>query len=236
MIRSFPTTLPTSRFSVVAFAVALAATLSCAPVAGVAADAGAFAAPANFDARQKVLNQRTAENDYRYAVAQHNCYSTFFVNHCLDKARETMRAERANISQEQLALDDEQRAVRAQERDRQLALKEAERQAQAPQRAADEQANAAAYEGKQQENALKRAQRDAQAPQRAANQQAYDAKQAEFQRKLDAAHAQAAKDAQQRAENAARYEQKQRDAAQHKADVDERQRQAAEKAKQKQQQ
>ncbi|MET5115227.1 colicin transporter, partial [Burkholderia pseudomallei] len=80
MIRSFPTTLPTSRFSVVAFAVARAATLSCAPVAGVAqtpapaapspaaaADAGAFAAPANFDARHKVLNQRTAENDYRYA-------------------------------------------------------------------------------------------------------------------------------------------------------------------------
>ncbi|MFP3560757.1 hypothetical protein SB861_60765, partial [Paraburkholderia sp. SIMBA_049] len=74
----------------------------------------AASATQDFDARQKVLNQRSAENDYRYAVAEHDCYSKFFVNHCLGNARDRMLEERASIRQEQLALDDEQRAVRAQ--------------------------------------------------------------------------------------------------------------------------
>ncbi|MBA5819724.1 hypothetical protein H3281_29155, partial [Escherichia coli] len=65
-------------------------------------------------------------NDYRYAVAEHDCYSKFFVNSCLGKAREQMRDERAGIRQEQLALNDEQRAVRAQQRDQQQALKQAQ--------------------------------------------------------------------------------------------------------------
>ncbi|HDR9289586.1 TPA: hypothetical protein QDB46_004756 [Burkholderia multivorans] len=215
MSRSFPTTLPTSRFSLVALGAALAAALSVgtsgvyAQASTVAADSAASAPAApgladDFAARQKVLDQRSAENDYRYAVAEHDCYSRFFVNHCLGVARDKMREERASIRQAQLALDDEQRAVRAKQRDEQIALKQA--------------------------------QNAAEAPQRAANKQAYDQKQADFQRKLDEAHAQAAQKAQARAENAARYEQKQKEAAQHKAEVEQRQREAAEKAKQQQQQ
>ncbi|WP_261539685.1 hypothetical protein [Burkholderia multivorans] len=215
MSRSFPTTLPTSRFSLVALGAALAAALSVgtsgvyAQASTVTADSAASAPAApgladDFAARQKVLDQRSAENDYRYAVAEHDCYSRFFVNHCLGVARDKMREERASIRQAQLALDDEQRAVRAKQRDEQIALKQA--------------------------------QNAAEAPQRAANKQAYDQKQADFQRKLDEAHAQAAQKAQARAENAARYEQKQKEAAQHKAEVEQRQREAAEKAKQQQQQ
>ncbi len=64
-----------------------------------------------FDARQKVLDQRTEENNYRYAVAEHDCYSRFFVNHCLDKARDSMRTVQADIRKEQLALDGEQRVA-----------------------------------------------------------------------------------------------------------------------------
>lgn len=121
MSRSFPTTLPTSRISLVALGAALAAALSAGPsgafaqasdaAASASASVAASAAP-DFDARQKVLNQRSAENDYRYAVAEHDCYNKFFVNHCLGKARDQMREERASIRQEQLALNDEQRAVR----------------------------------------------------------------------------------------------------------------------------
>ncbi|WGS40392.1 hypothetical protein LFL97_11645 [Burkholderia sp. JSH-S8] len=241
MSRSFPTTLPTSRFPLVALGAALAAALSLGP-AGAHAQASDVAASApvaaqaapDFDARQKVLNQRTAKNDYRYAVAEHDCYSTFFVNHCLGKARDQMRDERASIRQEQLALDDEQRAVRAEQRDQQIALKNAQNAAQAPQRAQNEAANAAAFRDKQQENALKRAERGAEGPQRAASRQAYDQKQADFQRKLDDAHRQAAQKAQERASNAERYERKQNVAAQHKADVEQRQKDAAEKAKQQQ--
>ena len=71
-----------------------------------------------FSKRQKALNLRTEENNYRYGVAQHNCYSKFFVNHCLDKARDEMRTARQQIRTEQLALDDEQRAQHAKQRDR----------------------------------------------------------------------------------------------------------------------
>lgn len=184
MSRSFPTTLPISRFPLVALAAALAAALSFG-ASGVFAQVSADAAPApaeggvapNFDARQKVLNQRSAENDYRYAVAEHDCYSKFFVNACLGKARDRMREERSRIQHEKLALDDEERALRAQQRDQQISLKAAQHAAEAPQRAANEAANAAAYRDKQQQNALKQAERGAEGPQRAANQQAYEQKQ-----------------------------------------------------------
>lgn len=180
MSRSFPTTLPTSRFSLVALGAALAAALSVgtsgvyAQGSAVATDSAASAPAApgladDFAARQKVLDQRSAENDYRYAVAEHDCYSRFFVNHCLGVARDKMREERASIRQAQLALDDEQRAVRAKQRDEQIALKQAQNAAEAPQRAANEAANAAAFRDKQEQNALKQAQRGAEAPQRAAN-------------------------------------------------------------------
>ncbi|KAF1011809.1 MAG: hypothetical protein E5299_01326 [Burkholderia gladioli] len=126
-------------------------------------DSIAAAQDRNFDVRQKVLNQRTAENNYRYGVAQYNCYSKFFVNNCLTKARDTMREERSSIKQQQLALNDEQRAVRAKRRDEELALK-------AAQGAASDAARAVAYANKQRENELKRAQRDAEASPRAVSQ------------------------------------------------------------------
>ncbi|WP_179404640.1 hypothetical protein [Burkholderia guangdongensis] len=248
MSRSFPMTLPISRFPLVALGAALVAALSLGPsgvraqapdaVAASVPDAASDAAAVdqNFAARQKVLDQRAAENDYRYAVAQHDCYGKFFVNHCLDNAREQMRDERTRISHEQLALDDEARAAHAQRRDEQIALKQAQDAAQAPQRAANEAANAAAYRDKQQQSALKQAQRGADAPQHAASRQAYDRKQADFQRKLDDAHQQAAQKAQERANNVERFNDKQRQATQHKADVEQRQKDAAEKAKQQQQQ
>lgn len=174
MSRSFPTTLPTSRFSLVALGAALAAALSVgtsgvyAQGSAVATDSAASAPAApgladDFAARQKVLDQRSAENDYRYAVAEHDCYSRFFVNHCLGVARDKMREERASIRQAQLALDDEQRAVRAKQRDEQIALKQAQNAAEAPQRAANEAANAAAFRDKQEQNAVKQAQRGEQA-------------------------------------------------------------------------
>ncbi|WP_244438805.1 hypothetical protein [Paraburkholderia dilworthii] len=216
-----------------------------------------------FDARQKVLDQRSDENNYRYGVAEHNCYSTFFVNHCLNKARDQMRTVQAQIRKEQLALDGEERVQRARKRDEQAALKRAQDEASAPQRAAEDARNAQAYKEKQRQYQLNEAQRSAEAPQRAANaqayeekqrqhaidqaqrgispskamanQQAYDQKQADFQRKLDEARQQGAQKAQERVEKQQSFEKKQAEATQHKADVEARQKQAAEKAEQKRQ-
>jgi hypothetical protein len=179
--------------------------------------------------RQKALDQRTAENGYRYGVAQHNCYARFFVNKCLDSARAEMRVEKAAIRDQQLALDSEQRAARAQQREQQAAIKRAQDATAAPQRAATAQANEQAYAEKQRQNELQEAQRNAQLPQQNANQAAYDQKQAAFQNKLNQAHQQAAQDAQQRLENQQKFTAKQQAAAQHKADVQARQKQAEQK-------
>jgi hypothetical protein len=191
---------------------------------------------ADFTQRQKVLDRRTEENNYRYGVKQHNCYSNFFVNHCLDNARNEMRETRQQIRQEQLALDDEQRAERAKERDQQTAIKRAQYEAEAPQRAASEKASQQSYEDKQRQNAQAAAQRNADAPQRAANQAAYDRKQADYQKQLDDARARGVQDAQERDQKAQRYEQKQQEAAQHRAEVEARQKEAARKAQEKAQQ
>ncbi|WP_250525898.1 colicin transporter [Caballeronia sp. GAWG2-1] len=186
--------------------------------------------------RQKALDKRTAQNDYAYGVKEHDCYGKFFVNHCLDNARTAMREERKQIRQQQLALDDEQRAERTKQRDEQTALKQAQYDAEAPQRAASEKSSQQSYEEKQRQNALSAAQRQAEAPQRAANQAAYDRKQADYQRQLEEARARGVQDAQDREQKADRYEQKQRDAAQHRAEVEARQKEAARKQQEKAQQ
>ena len=256
MFQSPSNTLPTSRFSAFARAAGLAAAIVVwplalaaqpAPVAGASAGsvqsvgAAAHKAATNapvtndFDARQKALDERGAQNDYAYGVAVHNCYAKFFVNSCLGRARDKMRAEQAHIHAEQLALNDERRAAHAQERDEREALKAASEAADAPQRAAADARNAEAFQEKQRQHALDETRRGAEAPQRAANQAAYDRKQADYQRKLDDARRQAAQDARERTERAQRFEQKQTDAAQHKADVEARQKQAAQKAQEKQQ-
>lgn len=208
---------------------------NAAPSAASATRA-ADALKAEYAQRQKVLDRRTEENNYRFGAKQHDCYSKFFVNHCIDNARNEMRETRQQIRQDQLALDDEQRAERAKERDRQAALKQAQYEAEAPQRAANEKASQQSYEEKQRRNALAAAQREAEAPQRAANQAAYDRKQADYQKQLEDAHARDVQEAHEREEKAQRYEQKQQEASQHRAEVEARQKKAARKQQEKAQQ
>ncbi|WP_143016599.1 hypothetical protein [Paraburkholderia phenazinium] len=238
--------------------------VSASDAGAAGANAGRAQAPDNgFDARQNVLNRRSAENDYNYAVDEHNCYSKFFVNYCIGKARDRMRVVQADIRKEQLALNAEERTARAQQRDQQAALQRAQDEANAPQRVANEASNVETYEQKQRQHQLDQAQRAAEAPQRAANeqayqqkvqqhaldqaqrgisapqaaanQQAYDQKQANFQTQLEQARQQGAQKAQERVEKQQSYERKQQTAEQHRQDVEARQKQAAEKAQQKQQ-
>ncbi|QIN61946.1 hypothetical protein SBC1_19410 [Caballeronia sp. SBC1] len=204
-----------------------------------AIDASAAQATADtngFTARQKALDVRSAENNYLYAVKQHDCYSDFFVNHCLDKARDAKRVVGAQIRKEQLALDDEQRLQHAQQRDEQTAIKRAQYASEAPQREASEKASEESFAEKQRQNALSAAQRTAEAPQRAANQADYDRKQADYQKKLADAAARGVQDAKEREDKAERFAAKQRDAAEHQAEVQARQKEAAAKQQQRAQQ
>src|SRR5471032_2698120 len=201
-----------------------------------AGEAQDTADPNGFSARQKALDVRSAENNYRYGVKQHDCYSDFFVNHCLDKARDAKRAVAQQIRKEQLALDDEQRLQHAQQRDQQTAIKRAQYVSEAPQRAATEKASEESFAEKQRQNELSAAQRNAEAPQRAANQADYDRKQADYQKKLADAAARGVQDAKDREDKAERFAAKQRDAAEHQTEVAARQKEAAAKQQQRAQQ
>jgi hypothetical protein len=219
-------------------------TQSGATASGTPATSGAAASaaasepedPNGFSARQKALDERSEENTYRFGVKQHDCYSNFFVNHCLNQAREAKREVSQQIRKEQLALDDEQRLQHAQQRDEQTAIKRARYESEAPQRAASEKASSESFAEKQRQNELSAAQRNAEAPQRAQNQAAYDRKQADYQKKLNDAAARGVQEARDRDDKAARYEAKQRDAAEHQAQVEARQKEAAIKQQQRAQQ
>jgi hypothetical protein len=204
--------------------------------ASATSDPAAPADPNGFDARQKALDVRSEENNYEYGVKQHDCYSNFLVNHCLDRARDAKRAVSQQIRKEQLALDDERRLEHAQQRDAQTAIKRARYEAEAPQRAVSEKASADSFAEKQRQNALSAAQRTAEAPQRAQNQANYDRKQADYQKNLSDAAARGVQDARERDDKAARFEAKQRDAAEHQAEIQARQKEAALKQQQRAQQ
>lgn len=186
-----------------------------------------------YDARQRTLNERTTRMNYAYAVAQHNCYAHFFVNHCLSAARDTMRVEKGQIRTEQLTLSAERRGDRTRQREARVEAKQVQTAADAPRRAANEERNRAAFAAKQQQHALdqaKRGQNGAEQRQRAANAATYQQKQTAHQQALDQANRNAEADAAKRAENVHRYEQKQGEAADRQRDLDARRRKAQERA------
>lgn len=166
----------------------------------------------DFAGRRAVLDRQRAWIDYRFEEAKYECASKFFVNYCIDSARDKQRTALKAVRSQRLVLEDQERKARAQERDERLAEKRAQTAAEAPQRAAERAQNVTSYEAKQAEYQQRVTERTGQAPQRAANADQYNAKQAEQQRKLDDAKATAAQKAAQREENVRKYDQKQKDA------------------------
>ncbi|BBO59473.1 hypothetical protein [Mycoavidus sp. B2-EB] len=132
---------------------------------------------AAFDTRQAALDQRAAELDYRYAFEQHHCYSRFFVNYCLNKARAKMRADSAALRSDQLTLEREVRALRAQQYAEHLAQRQAQEAAALPQRKVQERFNQARYDDKQAEQRRKLEQARLQSARSAQHVARYNAKQ-----------------------------------------------------------
>lgn len=196
--------------------------------AQAAAPQAADAPPRDFDAERKAIADSRAWTNYRFAKQERDCYDTYFVNHCLDKAKETQREELAVLRKRELEVGDAERAYKAAKRDREQALRQAEFEASQPGRAANEAASREAFERKQQDQQLRDAQRAAEAPGRAANAQSYKEKQAGFDKRMNEAKQKGAEQARQHQENAKAYEQKQRDAAQRQKDVEERRAKAKE--------
>lgn len=176
----------------------------------------------DFAGRRAVLDRQRAWIDYRFEEAKYECASKFFVNYCIDSARDKQREELKAVRSQRLVLEDQERKARAQERDERLADKRAQTAAEAPQRAAERAQNVSDYEAKQAEYQQRVTERTGQAPQRAANTEQYNAKQATQQQKLDDAKATAAQKAAEREENVRKYNQKQQEAIERQKKSDER--------------
>lgn len=182
----------------------------------------------DFAAERKAIVDSRAWTDYRYGKAEHDCYNSFFVTHCIDKAKDVRRGELQVLRKRELEVGEAERAFKAVERDQAQAIKRAEYEAGQPAREANERASRESFERKQQEQQLRDAQHQADAPQRAANAEAYNKKQADFDARIKAAQEQGAQQARQRQENVKAFEAKQREAEQRQKDVDERRAKAKE--------
>lgn len=166
----------------------------------------------DFSGRRAVLDRQRAWIDYRFEEAKYECASKFFVNHCIDNARDAQREALKAVRSQRLVLEDQERKARAQERDERLAEKRAQTAAEAPQRAAERAQNVSDYEAKQAEYQQRVTERTGKAPERAANAETYNAKQTAQQQKLDEAKASAAQKAAEREDNVRKYNQKQQEA------------------------
>lgn len=193
-----------------------ASTPSAAPMAALSAT------PPDFGAEHDRINSAKAWAEYRYAETERTCYDKFLVTRCINKAKDVRRTELHTIRERELALDEAERADRAARRDQDRAIREAQYNAERPQRDAAEQKNRTDFENKQEQQRLNEAQRQAGAPQRAANAQAYGQKQSDYNAKLKAAQEQGAANAAKRAESAKQFQEKQEDAARRQKDLEQR--------------
>uniref|UniRef100_A0ABM5WLC3 Lysozyme inhibitor LprI N-terminal domain-containing protein n=2 Tax=Pandoraea norimbergensis TaxID=93219 RepID=A0ABM5WLC3_9BURK len=180
----------------------------------------------DFAGRRAVLERQRAWIDYRFQQAKYECASKFFVNYCVDKARDEQREALKAVRSQRLVLEDAERKARAADRDERLDAKRAQTAAEAPQRAAERAQNVSDYQAKQAEYQQRVTERTGQAPQRAANSEQYNAKQAEQQKKLDEAKATADQKAAERAENVRKYGEKQAEAIERQKKSDERKNQS----------
>jgi len=176
----------------------------------------------DFAGRRAVIDRQRAWIDYRFQEAKYECASKFFVNYCIDKARDEQREALKAVRSQRLVLEDAERKARAKERDERLDAKRAETAAEAPQRAAERAQNVTSYQEKQAEYQQRVTERTGKAPERAANAEQYNAKQAEQQKKLDEAKATADQKAAERAENVRKYGEKQAEAIERQKKSDER--------------
>lgn len=172
---------------------------------------GAAGVPATHSVEQadatlaRVAQDRAAVQQ-RYAASEQLCYAKFFVNNCLDKAREERRAALAELHAVEVEANHFKRLNAVERRDQELAER--------ARKDAEEQALRAAQPPKPTKAAALDAppRAAAGAPSLAERQAAHDARTRRQQ-------AEQAAGAGQRAANVAAYEKKQRDAAQRQAAI-----------------
>ncbi|RJG25379.1 hypothetical protein [Massilia cavernae] len=84
---------------------------------------------AEADSKLETAATRRAAIEAEYAASEQVCYTKFFVNNCLDRAKEKRRSELAVVRAVEIEAEHFKRKEKADERDRQLAAAEKEDQA-----------------------------------------------------------------------------------------------------------
>lgn len=92
---------------------------------------------AEADARLEQVAQRRAAIEAGYSASEQVCYTKFFVNNCLDRAKENRRAELAAVRAVEIEAEHYKRKARVDERDRALAQALKQGEAEAAARAAN---------------------------------------------------------------------------------------------------
>ncbi|MBU3541719.1 MAG: hypothetical protein EBS31_05795 [Burkholderiaceae bacterium] len=102
---------------------------------------------ADLETRQENLNLQKDWAKYRWDKKQHDCYSRFFVNRCLDEARLVYREEIKAIRAQETPLKERQRVLKAIQKDERDQQREAERLSE--EKARERQKNVETFEQKQ---------------------------------------------------------------------------------------
>jgi colicin import membrane protein len=171
------------------------------------------------DAAKDALKEVDAAREHideRYALEQRACYPKFFTTACLDKVTERRRKDLAAVRPIEVEANAYLRKAKVVERDRKLAEKAAENEADAAQRAQQSTQHDAAVTNK-----LEADQHDAISKESQRQKRADDAarKQADHAAREQERKANEARDAAGRAENVDKYNKKVKDAKQRQEEV-----------------
>jgi colicin import membrane protein len=203
-------------------------------------------------ALEQAAKERSAI-EAKFASEERECYQRFFMNNCIDAAKERQRQALKQVRPVEIEANAFKRQERVIERDQALAEKAAQEEREKPLRLQQQQENEAAAAQKaakaaqeekekslklqqQQENEAAAAQKAAKAnqPKSVERQSGSDQRSAQHEAKLKQLQAQEVANAQQRAANVAAYEKKVREAQEHQRQVEakkqEKERQRANKA------
>lgn len=171
-----------------------------------------------------LVNQERALIDDQYIDQQRDCYTRFFVSHCLGVAKERNRVAVKQVREVEVEANAYKRKAKADDRDQSLAEQRVKDEQDAVRRAADQQERDAAAVRKIQESAVKGEQVRQREQETAGQADLRVNKHAAELRK--AAAAEAAK-APQRAANEKAYKEKAQKAEAHRKEVEERKAQKA---------
>lgn len=179
-----------------------------------------YADQAAIDQRRTELDTLRAKAESTYQAQSIVCYQRFFVNACLDKAKEARRLILLDINREQVSLNDQERLEHASQKQQDSAARLAEEERLAPIKAAERKQSLEEFNKR-----LKMAQEEE--AKRAASAASRFEKKAEFERKQrerDEEQRRIASEARAQAElreaNKRAFERKQEDAREHALEVE----------------